>query len=238
MIWSLATIRWFVYSCYMHNIISYIKQCAQDFLAPPYCDACKVLLEQRFPLCTTCHVKIQRIVPIALPITSSKKIMVHALGAYEEPLVSFIRAKQFNNHVAAEQLAQLLVHAFGEQPSFAADYLIPIPLHWRRYAARGYNQAEVMAQVMGKAWQLPVANVLRRQRHTAFQMTRAADERPANVAEAFILAAQVDATLYANKHLVLVDDLMTTGSTLSAAVKILRVLRPASIAVIVGARVL
>src|SRR5436190_55968 len=115
MIWWLATIRWYVYFCCMHNFLVYIKRVAQDFLAPPYCNACKILLEKRFPLCPVCLAKIQRVVSIPLSITGTKKIMVYALGAYEEPLVSFILAKQFNNHVAAYQLGELLVHAFADR---------------------------------------------------------------------------------------------------------------------------
>jgi ComF family protein len=224
----------------MHDYLVKLKQSLENFLSPAYCSFCKILMEKRFPLCNSCFQKIQPVVPAVISLTSHKKMSVFAVGAYEEPLKSLIRAKQSRHDIAAHQLGILVVNSFTDH-SIPIDYLMPIPLHWRRYAVRGYNQAELMALEVGRALRVPVVELLERKRYTAYQMTCAASERYANVAGAFSFAKNLKAEskkLYKNKHLVIVDDLMTTGATLEAAGRLLLQLQPASISVIVGARVI
>ncbi|PKN03382.1 hypothetical protein CVU75_02475, partial [Candidatus Dependentiae bacterium HGW-Dependentiae-1] len=101
---------------------------------------------------------------------------------------------------------------------------------------RGYNQAHEMARVLACKRGCAVAPILKRARRTPFQSGLPAAKRAENVKNVFTLIAGVDPALFTGKHIVLVDDLMTTGATLREAAKVLRTLNPASITAVVAAR--
>jgi ComF family protein len=102
-----------------------------------------------------------------------------------------------------------------------ADCVIPVPLHWRREYARGFNQAREIARHLGP----PVMEALTRSRATTPQVTLSADERRANVTGAFVLRR---ASLFRPApnlkgcKVALIDDVATTGATLEACARILR----------------
>ncbi len=97
------------------------------------------------------------------------------------------------------------------------DALVPVPLHPQRQAARGYNQAEVLARGMAKLTGLPVLeNALFRRTANATQTKRSRWERWANVESIFGCQA---ATALEGKRILLVDDVITTGSTLSSCAR-------------------
>ena len=92
-----------------------------------------------------------------------------------------------------------------------ATGLVPVPIHDRRRHERGYNQAEVIAEGLGEALQLPVhAAALRRRSFRGSQTTRGKLERLENVRDSF----RIGRGDHAGGHLVLVDDVLTTGATL------------------------
>ncbi|MEA3309494.1 MAG: ComF family protein [Chloroflexota bacterium] len=96
----------------------------------------------------------------------------------------------------------------------SGEVLIPVPLHAQREAQRGYNQAALLAVALGREMGLPVVGVLQRVRNTTSQTKLNRRERRANVAQAFTLAATKKN--FQGKHVVLVDDVATTGATLEA----------------------
>jgi ComF family protein len=111
--------------------------------------------------------------------------------------------------------------------------LVPVPLHWKRQVTRGYNQAEVIARRLGKACGIDVARPVRRVRNTETQThMHSHATRMANLREAFAL---VDAGAVAQKHVVIVDDVWTTGATLQAMARVLKKGKPASLSAIVVA---
>ena len=162
-----------------------------------------------------------------IQITASKTMMVMAACEYQEPVKSLIIAKSWSDIIAGQQLGQII----WEQSYFKhvpCDYLIPVPLHWMRQAKRGYNQAEEIAKTLAAYKNAAVAPIVMRTRNTPFQSSMSHDMRYTNVKQAFSLK-QTDITIYANKHLLIVDDLMTTGSTLAQVAKVLLPSQPASI---------
>lgn len=98
--------------------------------------------------------------------------------------------------------------------------LVPVPLHWRKHWKRGYNQAEWIARGLGEVLGLPVyPHLLRRRRYTRTQTQIDPQNKWTNVANAFVL--QHNHLPEGPQHLIIVDDVLTTGSTLAACATIL-----------------
>jgi len=99
------------------------------------------------------------------------------------------------------------------------DGLIPIPLHRKRMAARGYNQAELFARALGEGLGVPVyTEILTRKKNTAPLKYENPQERQNNLKKAFNIE-QNDVKL---KRIVLIDDIYTTGSTMDEAARTLK----------------
>ena len=108
----------------------------------------------------------------------------------------------------------------GDAHASSIDLIIPVPLHPRKLQQRGYNQSTMFAQGISEIWGIPVLeNILCRQVHAASQTRKKRLERFQNVGEAFYIRREQ--ALY-DKHVLLVDDVLTTGATLeTCALKLL-----------------
>jgi ComF family protein len=209
---------------------------AQSILSPPHCAACLRMLEKRTVVCTSCFDRIQPVVSTTISITPSHTMRVFAISGYEEPLKRMIVAKAWSDIVAASELGTLLwEHTY--LPNVPFDIIVPIPLHWTRYAWRGYNQAEEMAAIIARKSNKPLQHLLTRSRRTIFQSSLPTEKRPNNVRNVFSLTGKATRERYQGKHILLIDDLMTTGSTLKEAGKQLLHLKPASITAAVACRI-
>jgi ComF family protein len=114
-----------------------------------------------------------------------------------------------------------------------ADCVVPVPLHWRRQYARGFNQARELASHLGP----PVIDALVRRRHTRAQVELAADGRRANVLAAFRLRRGWfrHPDLQGAKVL-LVDDVITTGATLESCATVLKTAGASTVCALTAAR--
>lgn len=132
----------------------------------------------------------------------------------------------------AEPLGDLLAAELraAMRQGASADVIIPVPLHTQRHRERGFNQADLLARRCSSRLGIPVAaNLLVRQRATVPQVGLTLAQRQANITGAFALASQHAHKRLAGRHLVLIDDVSTTGSTLDAAAMALQAAGPASI---------
>ena len=143
-----------------------------------------------------------------------------------------IHLAKFRAHVrATELLGTVLAHHLAR---VNVDYIsLPIPLSRARARERGYNQVENILHAAFKkrlSTHKRATNVLVRTRHTKPQTTLARKERLTNVVNAFdIRDIEAARTLLAGKHVLIIDDVTTTGATLKAAKATLLPLQPASI---------
>lgn len=115
------------------------------------------------------------------------------------------------------------------------DAVVPVPLHWLRRWKRGYNQAEVIASGVSRRLGVPMrSDILRRCRRTRTQTKLSVDEKKANVAGAFAVHEQVHAEELPFRHILIIDDVFTTGSTLFACFEALRTVFPPSVRISVA----
>ena len=214
------------------RILSFVVPYAQDIVSPPVCYYCKSFMQVRSVFCIACESKIKPVIPKKLQVTKSFGITIYSVGAYEEPLKSLILAKGWSDILAGYQLGRLITEKTIVK-FLPCDVLVPIPLHWTRRVKRGYNQAETVAHEISSRTKKPVVNLLKRTRYTPFQSKLSFHDRRSNLKDVFSLACKPKEAYY-NKHIIIIDDLCTTGATLKAAAKELKKLKPATISAVVA----
>lgn len=122
--------------------------------------------------------------------------------------------KYKGNKELGMQLGKIMGEQIKKSARFEADALVPLPLFAAKEKRRGYNQAAILCEGMSEAMNLPVLDkIISRPRHTETQTKKGRIERWKNMEGKFILS---DADAIKNMHLLLVDDVVTTGATLEA----------------------
>jgi len=181
-----------------------------SFIAPPVCQRCGTPIDTKTSTCKQCKNN---------PLNSIDGIRVVAYFE-NNPIRSAIHFLKYKNHKAvASALADLLANAY-RQYALDLDVIVPVPLHVSRFKERGYNQSELLVKQLGNLLKLPTnVKTLQRTRKTQSQMELGAEERHKNVASAFGCSD----TELANKRVLLIDDVCTTGSTLDACAEALKI---------------
>lgn len=179
------------------------------------CPACRRTLPWNHSACQRCALPL----PVSVaacghclrrppPLT-----VVHAAFRYEMPLDRLLPRLKFHDDLAAGRLLGVLMAealARAERP----DALIPLPLHRKRLRSRGFDQTLELATPLARALDLPLMDdILIRMRETAPQSRLDAAARRRNLRRAFVVREGV----VLPAHVVLIDDVMTTGATLHAA---------------------
>lgn len=181
-------------------------------------------------LCISCSSKLET-EPCRLTLMDQRdsKLKVLAKGRYQKGLRSLIRTLKYeDDRLISSDLALLLARAIEELETGAIPtlkqnpnrtVLVPVPLHPRKLARRGFNQAELIALELGRILNLRVETTLiTRVKETSAQYNLSRLERQINLANAFSLTRQ---PTKGNSY-VLVDDLTTTGTTIKECARVLR----------------
>ena len=134
--------------------------------------------------------------------------------------------KYHGNIRVGKYFGNLLGRKLASSQWFAdVDMVIPVPLHWRRRWSRGYNQAEIIASQVASVLGVPMrTDILKRVRHTMTQTRLDIADKALNVEGAFRASFSEDVS-----HILLVDDVFTTGATLGACFRALRSVFPPSV---------
>jgi ComF family protein len=186
-----------------------------------------------------CTESLPKIASTMLPISKKSYLTVHAISNYEGTLRRLILQKNSGRWRQFSALARI-AHKHLNLKNLKPDCFIPVPLHWTRELWRGYNQAAILAKEYANLANVPVLDCLSRSRKTPFQSTLNKESRETNVKKAFAIKQDHFNALTQNitgKHIVLVDDVMTTGATLVEMARLLNHYEPAKITALVVCRV-
>lgn len=182
-------------------------RCVKLLVCSPYCGHCGSLLAENSLFCGAClqnEPKWQRIVQVSV---------------YKKPLADWIHRFKFHQQYWLDKpLARLLLlavkQAQREHGLVLPEVILPVPLFWQRYWRRGYNQSELIARYLSQWLNIPLdTQSLSRIRHTASQRELTAHERRVNLKNAFCYQPQA---VEFDQRIAIVDDVVTTGSTLNA----------------------
>lgn len=199
---------------------------AQDILLPRVCLLCGARTGLQLPLCLPCLAEMPWPGPscyrcgVALPIDGLcprcqkrpppfERTLVAA--EYASPVRELVHGLKFHGRMAvAELLGGLLAQGVARRPDTVPQLVIPVPLHPRRLRARGYNQAAEIARAAARQLKLSVdVESCRRIRDTLPQSRLPnVAQRARNLQGAFLLRRPLSV-----RHVAIVDDVMTTGST-------------------------
>jgi ComF family protein len=156
-----------------------------------------------------------------------------ALWSYRPPLDSVVRGLKFGRlDYLGSHLAAALADGLGDRLD-GFDRVVPVPLHWRRRLARGYNQAEQIARPLAGRLGLPCTSLLTRRRATPPQSLLGKVDRLANLRKAFRVSRPGQVR---GLRILLVDDVATTGATLDAAAQTLKNAGAAAVTALVAGR--
>jgi ComF family protein len=214
------------------KVDGWLRQAARAVF-PPRCLLCREPGVEGRDLCRGCTTALPRntsaclrcALPLPAPGTCGACLQrppalaeTHAAFVYGFPLDRLVPRFKFHNDLAAGRLmSELMLESLAQLPRPAA--LLAVPLHESRLRQRGYDQALELAKPLARALQIPLLpDVLVRNRATAPQSELDAGARQRNLRRAF--AVRAGATLPG--HVVLIDDVMTTGATVEAAARSLR----------------
>ena len=178
-----------------------------DAVMPLRCAFCGTRTRgQERSVCADCHDDMPWIAPTS---TADPFCVAVAPLAYEFPVDAAIKALKFKRRLwYGPALAELACRHIDALPD-DIDAVLPVPLHWRRRWRRGFNQAGEIARPVARQLGVPLIGGVRRVRATRPQSGLPAGERHRNVRGAFVARGRCRA-----RHVLIVDDVITTGATI------------------------
>lgn len=171
----------------------------------------------RQELCIRCGERLNDGVCPICGRSDRKTLSACAAYGYEAPVDALVKKFKFQDMYRLDKwLALEMVKAVKEARFADADVIVPVPLHWIRKRLRGYNQSERLAGIISWKMGIPVSTSLIRTRNTRHQARLSSEERRKNLKNAFCVNESME-----GKSVLLIDDVRTTGSTVSECARVL-----------------
>ena len=199
-----------------------VREKALDLLFPPKCPYCeKILDEPRAPVCPKCQASLPWLEGRAGERTIDFADGCFSPLAYDEAVREAIHRYKFHRvRALSKPFAALMAQCLRDRLPDGADLICWAPLSRQRLRERGFDQAELMGREMGRLLSIPAGPALAKVRDTAPQSEQEGESaRRANARGAYALLPGTD---LAGKRAVLVDDVVTSGSTLGECAALLR----------------
>ncbi len=223
------------------NILAQIYRKGVDLILPPLCPLCRTPLQDADRLCIACWQQIDfinepfcrktghpmpqdygedTILPMAL-INPPAYHRARAAYTYNDTGAHLIRLMKFSDSPELATLLARFLAPAGAEFLPQADFLLPVPIHPRRLLYRRFNQSAELCRALAPMVEVPIAyDWLIRTRHTPQQLGLTRAQRQRNLTGAFRVRDNKRALLK-GKKIVLVDDVLTTGSTVEICAKTL-----------------
>ncbi len=223
---------------------------------PPFCLQCRAAIEPNQFLCENCEPSALRIRPpfcqacsepfdgaisstFACANCANRTLHFEtAVSAYRSRGVvrRAVHELKYDEQIQLRHLVGSWLDAALDDDRLAGrtfDLIVPVPLHSARRRERGFNQAEVLARIVAARRSIPCQPALKRVRYTTTQTAFDRTERMKNLHDAFRLRKKADVR---DLHVLLIDDVLTTGATLSECARVLKAAGAASVCAATAAR--
>lgn len=202
-------------------------------LFPNHCIGCHQWLNgSGSEICVDCLDNLNFLTaPAHLPKIKTRYFnQAHSLLAYEGPVLEWVHRFKYGRQfyvgrVLGEKMGEMQLHWK------TYDAILPVPLHWSRQAQRGFNPPHLLAHMIAKRHAVPLLPYLKRSRATPPQTGQTGEERLQNVHNAFASVGT-----FKKGRLLLIDDVLTTGSTVNEAARALKKAGALSVDVLTLAR--
>ena len=195
------------------------KRWVLDLLFPPKCVFCGKLME-RGKVCPACEKKLSTMEPLKKRVLPGGTVCVSALSYEETVRQSILRFKFEGREFYAEVYGELMARVAALELADCFDLVTWVPVSKERKRERGYDQAELLAREMCRHWNAAPLRTLEKTQHNPAQSgISSAEQRRANVLGVYEAVNRED---FAGKRVFLVDDILTTGSTVQEAARVLK----------------
>ncbi len=210
---------------------TFIKGVFLDFAELIYPNLCRCCFENSITkgdnyFCIACHSKLPFTNDIEkidndlmyhfygrVPIERATALLWYSEGGVVQQMIHNMKYKGIKE--IGVQLGTILGKRIFESGLYKSiDLIIPVPMHYKKQMQRGFNQAELIVESVSKETNLPyVINILVKEKETITQTRKSRKERVQNASNVYSI---MDVTAIKGKHIMIVDDVVTTGSTIEA----------------------
>ena len=229
---------------YLKTIIQFIQQTFKQFieqLLPAQCLLCQLSSDNKLicthcqnaliqprPCCQCCGLSLPNSLPFCGDCLKQahRFTRLHAISDYVPPYPQIIKKFKYSKQlIHVELLGELLVQSLqlnlSVQQINAVDYLLAVSLHKQKNRQRGFNQAQLIANVVAKQLELSVlSSVVERHKQTTAQESLSPQQRKKNLNNAFSIKSDSQHNL-SGAYIVIIDDVVTTGATANSLCQIL-----------------
>jgi len=205
------------------TLISEIGKSLLDFVYPQLCPACGIRLEKDVIVCRPCRFELEEKALLYADSTLTVENTDHVVVLFPYDVLSRTLIHDLKYHGRPEigiLLGELLGESIHASMSGKDALVVPVPLHSAKLKSRGYNQSERLATGIAQVTGLTIdESLIVRLTDSGTQTALSAVERIKNVSGAFEFVGKAELT---GRDVILVDDVLTTGSTISECAKVLK----------------